>query len=212
MKTEEIWKDYENELLHESQKFRISNYGRVQSLNKAKPTILKGYINNGYLTFSTRKKNNKRTLIYVHKAVAETFVTKDKERNLVIHKDFDKLNNRADNLAWATSKEAEDHANNNPKGAKIDKIRAYWDNAEGRERVSANKLKETQVLKLRKMVTDPNRKTRMRIIAKQFGVSVEQAYRIKNGECWGWLTEDYLKNEKSDGLGKEFLKKLKNEK
>jgi hypothetical protein len=34
---------------------------------------------------------------------------------------------------------------------------------------------------------DPNRKTRLKLIAKQFGISEMQLYRIKSGENWGHI-------------------------
>lgn len=212
----EIWKKYEHSDLHESQKFEISNYGRIKSLNKGKPEILKGYVNNGYLTFSTRKKNNKRTLTYVHKAVAAHFIeNNDPEKSVVSHKDYNPLNNHVDNLMWLTPKESEQHAYKNPQGSKYDKIMEYWDNAAPRDRFFANKLTEAQVLKIKRMVHDPNRKTRIKMIAKQFDVSIYTILSIKAGRSWAWLTEDYLKQEsaqrvqKSPKLGDKFLKNLK---
>ena len=46
------------------------------------------------------------------------------------------------------------------------------------------KLDSTQVMRIKRMIFDPQRKTRMRIIAKQFGISEMQLYRIKTGENW----------------------------
>jgi len=37
---------------------------------------------------------------------------------------------------------------------------------------------------LKKILGDPNRKTRMRIISKQFGVSLSALYSIKRGDSW----------------------------
>jgi len=38
---------------------------------------------------------------------------------------------------------------------------------------------------LKKKLLDPGRKTRMKILAKQFGVTEMQLHRIKTGENWG---------------------------
>jgi hypothetical protein len=46
-------------------------------------------------------------------------------------------------------------------------------------------LSYAQAVVLKKKLLDPNRKTRIRILAKQFGVSEMQLYRIKSGENWG---------------------------
>ena len=49
------------------------------------------------------------------------------------------------------------------------------------------KLTETQVIRLKKKLFDPNRRTRLKILAKQFGVSEMQLHRIKTGENWGHI-------------------------
>lgn len=38
---------------------------------------------------------------------------------------------------------------------------------------------------IKKMLADPKRKTRQKMIARQFGVSEMQISRIKSGENWG---------------------------
>jgi DNA-binding Xre family transcriptional regulator len=43
------------------------------------------------------------------------------------------------------------------------------------------------VKRLKKKLLDPNRKTRYKILAKQFGVSEMQLHRIKTGENWGHI-------------------------
>ena len=53
-----------------------------------------------------------------------------------------------------------------------------------------NKLTSSVVKIIKKRILNPNRKTRMKIIAKQFGISEMQLYRIKSGENWGHITVD----------------------
>jgi hypothetical protein len=45
----------------------------------------------------------------------------------------------------------------------------------------------TKVMRIKKMLQNPNRKTRIKMIAKQFGVSEMQIFRIKSGENWGHI-------------------------
>ena len=52
------------------------------------------------------------------------------------------------------------------------------------------KLNSTQVMLLKKKIFDPNRKTRLKILAKQFGISEMQLYRIKSGENWSHIKID----------------------
>jgi hypothetical protein len=51
-------------------------------------------------------------------------------------------------------------------------------NANGR------KLTVTKVMLIKKLLARPEQKTRMKMIAKQFGVSEMQIRRIKSGENW----------------------------
>ena len=46
------------------------------------------------------------------------------------------------------------------------------------------KLTENNVRLIKKMINDPNRRTRLKIIAKRFGVTTMQLHSIKTGENW----------------------------
>jgi DNA invertase Pin-like site-specific DNA recombinase len=48
-------------------------------------------------------------------------------------------------------------------------------------------LTSPDVVRIKKLILNPNRKTRLKIIAKQFGISEMQLYRIKTGENWGHI-------------------------
>jgi len=56
-----------------------------------------------------------------------------------------------------------------------------------------HKQNATQVKRLKQKIFDPSRKTRYRILAKQFNISEIQLYRIKSGENWGHvIIDDYV--------------------
>jgi hypothetical protein len=65
------------------------------------------------------------------------------------------------------------HYNNSPK-VKIAKSKRRY-----------SKLNEKKVAILKKKLLDPNRKTRIKMLAKQFGISEMQVWRIQSGENWG---------------------------
>lgn len=54
--------------------------------------------------------NGKCKTFQVHRLIAKAFLPKPSEKNIINHKDGNKLNNRIDNLEWCTSKENMQHA------------------------------------------------------------------------------------------------------
>jgi len=173
----EKWKEILfDESISEKEKFMISNHGRIIN-HKGKEEFLvkKSYIN-GYQNLPLKQKvNGKSTSRYVHKLVAQHFLEQG-DGIYVIHLDYDKTNNHVENLKWATKSEKEKHQFSNPK---------YKDEY----RVTNSKLTEGRVRMIKRKINDPNRKTRMKIIARQFGISEMQLYRIKSGENWGSVKE-----------------------
>ncbi len=178
----EIWGNIEfEENISEKETYQISTYGRVKSL-KVDPEfgmVIKLFSVNNYQRLPIIQKNGKRTARYIHKLVAQTFIEKtDVSQQFVIHIDYDKDNNNTWNLLWATKKEKEVHQFSNPK----------YKNPSNRVRNS--KLNEGRVKIIKRKLNDPNRKTRLKMIAKQFGISEMQLHRIKTGENWGYVTVD----------------------
>ena len=178
---DERWLPYRLENWSEDDNYLISNYGRIQrkKINEATWKLSKSAFVSGYVSFWIRKKGNQRTSSsYAHRAVAELFVEKRDDQKFVIHVDFDKTNNVASNLKWANRAELNAHNKNNPVHKKRIGKRTY------------SKLTEGRVRLIKRKINDPNRRTRMRLIAKQFGISEMQLYRIKSGENWGSVTID----------------------
>ncbi len=178
----EIWKKADfGDTISENEKYEISNYGRLKSFKQFpdKGMIVNPHPFNGYPRVVLKQKSGKRTARYMHKLVAELFIEKESEdQKYVIHLDYDKMNNHVNNLKWATKREKEIHQFNNP---------LYKD--EFRE-LSSSKLTVAKVKLIKRKLNDPKRKTRMKMIAKQFGISEMQLYRIKSGENWARVKPD----------------------
>jgi len=140
--------------------------------------IVKGGCLKGYKTLPLRP-FGKSTTYYIHKLVAEYFLPSPKDGEIyVIHIDYNKSNNFVSNLSWATREVTFAHQQANPfvlAGRKKVKERCIE---------AGPKLTSTQVMRLKKKLLDPDRKTKLRIIAKQFGVSEMQLHRIRKGENW----------------------------
>lgn len=105
----EIWKDiagYEG-------LYQVSNLGNVRGLTfrnnqvegreKIHP-ISKTDNGYGYHIVSLRK-YGKRKNFYVHRIVAAAFIEKPEGKDCINHLDYDKHNNRVDNLEWCTQLE-----------------------------------------------------------------------------------------------------------
>lgn len=111
----EEWKDvYGYEGLYE-----VSNLGRVRSKHKNyENLIIKQGYNHGYKTVGLSR-NGERKVCFVHVLVMQAFDYRERQRgynkNLVIdHIDFDRSNNRLENLQWLTQAENLLRSTSNP--------------------------------------------------------------------------------------------------
>lgn len=160
----EIWKDikdFEN-------LYQISNFGRVKSLKSNR--IRKPYINNsGY--FCIHLYDNKKYKIQtIHRLVAETFIPNPNNLPEINHIDGDKSNNNSNNLEFVLH-------NENQKHASINNLMAVG------ERHGRSKLKESQIIEIRKLKGTMKQKK----IAEIYGVSEGIISLILNKKNWKYL-------------------------
>ncbi|TXE12772.1 HNH endonuclease [Seonamhaeicola algicola] len=179
----EAWKTLKRPIWKENEVYQVSNFGRVIRFKmKAKGEFFKfSKVANGYEAFTAIKKDKKNDLQYVHRVVAELFIDNPENKPFVIHKDYDKTNNHQDNLAWVTRSELVKHNLKNPN--------VIASKEKKKNNPPYSKLSEGKVKMIKRKIFDPNRKTRLRLIAKQFGISEMQLHRIKTGENWGHVTD-----------------------
>jgi hypothetical protein len=180
---DEEWKDLSIDNLSERSKYKISNYGRIVSYYYSKEGVLLKLGNVlGYRSLSIRDKDGKQLYLYVHRLVAEHFLDKPKDdQNIVLHLDSNRHNNYYRNLKWANQSEQYHYnlkVNPNAKRLQPKGDRAW------------SKLTESEVRVIKRKLKDPNRKTKMKVLARQFGISEMQLSRIKSGENWGNVKVD----------------------
>jgi hypothetical protein len=159
--------------------YEVSNYGRLKSFqnNPKEGVVIKGSVIQGYRSLNIRVAGGKTINRYVHKLVAEHFAEKpDADHNFVIHLDFDKQNNHFENLKWVTKAEMIDHNRENP--AFINRVIP--------RRTKNYKLTESKVRIIKKLLKNDN--NRLKMIAKQFGITHTQLNRIRSGENWKHVT------------------------
>ena len=127
---EEEWKMVEG-----FSKYEISNLGNLR--NKATKIFLKPSIKNGYYGTTIINDINKRFSKKMHRLVAIAFIPNPFNKDTVNHKDHDKLNNKLENLEWATTTEQNNHKRKCKKEIQeIVSSRAVWRiNKENNEKI-----------------------------------------------------------------------------
>ena len=169
-------------------RYEVSNYGRLRSFQLSLPTqpdgkdtsnasrLIKGSVIQGYRSLNIRSKG-KTLNRYIHKLVAEHYVSRTTpDHTFVIHLDHDKQNNYHQNLRWVTKAEMIEHNRNNPS----------LKNRQLPRQTRNYKLTETKVRIIKKLLL--NDKNRLKMIAKQFGITHTQLNRIRSGENWKHVT------------------------
>ncbi len=183
----EIWQTIDVGLTQ--RKYAITNYGRLISYSKSPiedGVILKGSMHvDGYKIWKYNVAGKSMHKLY-HRLVAEYFLQKPNEGDIfVIHLDHNKINNNASNLKWVNKQLLKAHSNLSSA------VQKQQENFKNRSKINGrgNKLTVGKVLLLKKILNNPQRTTRKKILAKQFGISSMQLSRIEKGENWGWATQ-----------------------
>jgi hypothetical protein len=167
---EEVWKDIEGyEGLYE-----ISTFGNVRSvdrvirstkghLRKLKSHGIKQLITGqGYFHVRIRKNGNRKTK-FIHRLVAETFISNPGNYPIVNHIDGDKGNNHISNLEWVTSQQNAQHALKH-------------------NLTSTTKLSKQEVLKIRELYASGEYTHRE--LANKFNVTPSNVGRIVRRDTW----------------------------
>lgn len=176
----EVWKTLQFPGWKElRKKYAVSNHGRIASFNEGLQEdgkLLNGSLTTGYKSLNLHRADSNGT-IYIHREVAKLFCKKTSSKHkFVIHRNHNKLDNKASNLQWATQEEVAVHQQKSPAKIAYKKIQAT--------RNIGLKLTVTQVKSIKKTINDPKRKLTFKQLAEKFGVSEMTLYRIKSGENW----------------------------
>ena len=169
-------------------RYAISNKGRLVSYtdNLIEGRLLQGVLIDGYRRFRFRFYQDDTIVlknIFLSKIVAQYFIPKDNDLQLhLLHLDRNRSNDDIKNLKWATKEEFKAHINSSPFV-----IQARKNLLEFNRKSDGAKLTITKVILIKKMLAKPKQTTRLKMIAKQFGVSQMQISRIKSGENWGYI-------------------------
>jgi hypothetical protein len=156
--------------------YAVSNHGRVISYeeNLKQGTLLKhGFVSHFPAVVIGRTSNGRKTLT-IHRLVAKYFLRQPSpQHNFVIHLDHVKHNNHYSNLKWATHEAQIDHAKRDP----------IW-------LTKKNPMHKLSVVKVKAIKEKMLAGKKVKALAKQYGVSEMQIYRIKSGENWSHIEVD----------------------
>ena len=166
------WKELRN-------RYAVSDSGRIASYRSdllEDGKLLNGSLTTGYRTLNLHRPNNKGTL-YIHRELARIFHKKPSTKHeYVIHKNHNKLDNRVNNLKWATLEEMIEHQQKSPAKKAYKQKQA--------NRTEGLKLTSAQVKKIKNILLSKRRNITIRKLAESYKVSEMTMYRIKSGENW----------------------------
>lgn len=158
--------------------YEVSNLGRVRSWHdktsaKECPHVLSQGNTRGYRVVNLpRLDRDGRYTPLVHRLIAETFIGPPPfEGATVNHKDYDKANNRMENLEWISQSDNVKHSK--------DII------PRNKGEANHSKLKEFQVKEIRRRWIE-NRET-LTSLANEFGVSLQTCSAIVKRKKWKYL-------------------------
>lgn len=221
----EIWKEVpdENYKIY----YEISNHGRIRNAETQK--IIKPYKAGKYMVVSFKRPQLKLTRYSVHRLVACVFVEDpddDPEKDVVNHKDGNKLNNHFQNLEWCTVQENVRHARDVLKQKKTTKC-VISTSEDGIETKYESIVSAAKILKIRRQyITECARGQRESIKGltwryenenhNSHEVDIETMTEIErfpgyyintSGEIYGVSKSQFLKHNMSDGYPKVLLYK-----
>ncbi|HEU0136583.1 MAG TPA: hypothetical protein VFQ50_04775 [Flavobacterium sp.] len=169
-------------------RYAVSNKGRLVSFSDQieNGRLLRGCRIDGYAAFHYKIRLDgvlHHKSFFMFKKVAEYFIPRTSDdQKYVIHLDYVRDHDDIRNLKWATYDEMIAHGKRSPHV-----IQAKKNLLEFNIKSDGRKLTATKVILIKKLLSNPNRTTRLKMIAKQFGVSETHIKRIASGENWGHI-------------------------
>ena len=189
---QEIWKKIEG-----LDSYMASNHGRIKSLPRSvrsfvgnggykitNERILNDYDNSRGYRYITISINGRRKNHYIHRLVANTFISNPKGFDQVNHIDGNKSNNSVSNLEWVTERQNRDHA------VKTDLMKFGED-------APNNKLTEEQVIEILAIASKNPKVNRLRL-SKKYNVADTCICRIISGKRWRRTYEKFHSKEATE--------------
>lgn len=167
----EKWKELKAKNGFIRKRYAVSNLGRIASYSEKLEDgkLLAASLTQKYPSVTLKITGISR-VHYVHRLVAECFLKRPSPKHrFVIHLDHVKENNKLSNLKWVTQAEQINHAKSDPAFTANNRNRIY-------------KLNEERVRSIKKKLKEG--KSKYKDLAKEFGITEMQLYRIRTGQNW----------------------------
>lgn len=176
--------------------YEVSNLGRIKRLSKnlyqicggtpckriLKKKILKNcFVTHGYIGIGLSK-DKKRKSFTIHRLVAIAFIQNPDNKPQINHKNFNKSDNRVENIEWVSAQENVNHA------VKNGKMTGAINQPRG-EKIGISKLTWKKVREIRRKYKPGRSKCSqdgysMDKIAKEYGVAYNTINCILNMRTW----------------------------
>lgn len=142
--------------------YKISNTGEVVNV-KTGNTLTPSEDPSGYLNVTLCYASQQRTA-YVHRLVAELFLKRKSDENVVAFKNLNKRDCRASNLRWTTTRE-------------VMSLRVTTSAGSNNAMAILTEEKVKEIKRRLKLES-------VKALAREFGVSPSTVYKIKSGKQW----------------------------
>lgn len=134
---------------------------------------------NQYYAIEARRAGEKRTVVYIHRALAKAFIPNHEGKPCINHIDGNKQNNDLSNLEWCTHKENMQHAHRTG-------LIPPSNIGPGEKSLSA-KLNNKSVVEIKKALI---RGVSTTSLAKKYSVTPGTIDHIKKGRTWSHIVLD----------------------
>ena len=148
--------------------YEVSSSGHVRSFHGLYPKLIAISLNNSGYCHVRLSKDKKTKTVYLHRLVAEHFLSNPECKPQVNHLDRDITNNTKENLQWVTAKENKEHS--------------------ARAGTKFTKLTPEDVIEIRRLRSSTD--LSYREIGEKFGVVRSTISEIINGNSWAHVKEN----------------------
>lgn len=170
----EIWKS-----INGFNNYEISSLGRVRNITTGK--VLKPILN-GYGYYKVILYNNKAYTRFIHRLVAENFISNPENYPCVNHKDEVKTNNSISNLEWCSHEYNNNYGTRNERIGKANSIAML-----GNKNPMAKRVKCVETAEVFECTADAARKYNLELSSVSHAANLNHTQKKAAGYTWCYI-------------------------